>query len=137
MKKFRPYTLFVLFTVTVSTGFYACKKYEDGPALSLRSRAARLAGTWGVENIKKNGDDITSIYSDFRETYTKSGDYSYNWSGISGAGKWTFQKNDEEILVDMSGQADHTNVIQKLKDDQLWYYYMDGNDKYEFHMVPR
>lgn len=138
MKKFKLSTLFVIFTLTVSTSFYACKKYENGPGLSLRSRSERVAGTWGVENLKKNGNDITSLYQDYKETYTKSGDYTYNWGGISGSGNWAFQKEDEEIkLTGTLNQADHTLVIQKLKEDQFWYYYMDGTDKYEFHMVPR
>lgn len=114
----------------------SCKKYPDGPSISLRSRAERVANTWKVDNYKKNGTDYTSLFSDYTETFTKAGDYSYFWGSFSGTSKWAFQNNDTEIKLNgISNQSTQTLYILKLEEKQFWYYYMDGNDKKEFHMI--
>ncbi|NCA80823.1 MAG: hypothetical protein EOM76_11710 [Sphingobacteriia bacterium] len=91
---------------------------------------------WKVDNYKKNGTDYTSLVTDDRETFTSAGDYSYTWGILSGTGKWAFQNNDTEIkLTGTDNQASYTLVILKLEEKAFWYYYMDGNDKKEYHMV--
>lgn len=47
-----------------SFALLSCKKYEDGPLISLRSPLSRLLGKWEVESVSINGDDITAIYND-------------------------------------------------------------------------
>ncbi|HWY38272.1 MAG TPA: hypothetical protein VNY73_06915 [Bacteroidia bacterium] len=114
----------------------SCKKYPDGPILSFHSRTERVANTWRVDNYKKNGNDYTSLMAGYTETYTKGGDYSYSWSGLGGTATWAFQNNDSEIKLNgIKNQSPQTLVILKLEEKQFWYYYMDGSDKKEFHMV--
>lgn len=114
----------------------SCKKYPDGPAISFRSRAERVANTWKVDNYKINGNDYTSLVANYTETYTKDGNFSYTWAGLSGTGKWAFQNNDNEIrIIGINNQSSETLYIQKLEEKQFWYYYMDGNDKKEFHLI--
>ena len=83
-----------------------------------------------------NGTDFTSLVSNYTETFTSNGDYSYSWGLLDGSGTWKFQNNDEEIqLTGTDNQSDRKLIIQKLEEDAFWYYYMDGNDKYEIHLV--
>jgi hypothetical protein len=83
-----------------------------------------------------NGTDYTSLVAGYTETYTKDGDYSYQWGSLSGTGKWAFQNHDDEIKLNgVSNQSSQTLIIQKLEEKQFWYYYMDGGDMHEFHMV--
>lgn len=113
-----------------------CNKYEDGPAFSLRSRSSRLSNTWRVENYKVNGDDYTSLVSGYIETFSKSGAYSYSWGLLDGSGNWTFQNKDEQVkLTGNDIQSSRTLFIQKLEEKTLWYYYFEGDDKYELHLV--
>src|SRR2546428_12329587 len=77
----------------------ACKKYPDGPSISFRSRAERVANTWKVDNYKKNGTDYTSLMNGYIETYTKDGNYSFSWGNLAGTGKWAFHNNDKEIKL--------------------------------------
>lgn len=44
--------------------FNSCKKYEDGPFISLISPLNRLAGQWEVYYFEINNDDFSSIYKD-------------------------------------------------------------------------
>jgi hypothetical protein len=114
----------------------SCKKYPDGPLVSFHSRKDRVAHTWKVDNYKVNGNDYTSLVADYTETYSKDGNYSYSLGPVSGTGTWTFQNKDKEIqLRGTSNQKDHTLIILKLEEKQFWYYYMDGNDKKEFHLL--
>jgi hypothetical protein len=116
----------------------SCQKYPDGPALSIHSRAERVANTWKVDNYKINGDDYTSLVSGYEETYSKDGNYSYSYGNFAGTGTWAFQNNDAEIrIIGNSNQSDVTLYIMKLEEKQFWYYYMDGNDKKEFHMIQK
>lgn len=122
-------------------GFASCKKYEEGPAISFRSKTARVANTWKVEQYLFNGADETNafnaLFPNYREVYDKEGNYSYSFdTNNTGSGRWEFQSNNEEIKRSgVSSQPTETLVILKLKEKEFWYYYMDGNDRSEFHMI--
>jgi hypothetical protein len=129
---------FMVMLLVLLTSTEACKKYEDGPLLSLRSRTERVSNTWKVENYKVNGTDYTSLVANYTETYSKDGNYSYSWGVLSGSGTWKFQNKDAEIkLTGISNQDDHVLVILKLEEKSFWYYYLDGNDRYEFHFIQK
>ena len=136
IKKQIPVLLILLAGFIIPT-IQSCKKYPDGPLISLRTRTERVANTWKVDNYKRNGTDYTSTMTDYIETYTKDGNYSYSWHIFGGTGKWAFQNHDKEIaLTGLNNQSNYTLVILKLEEKEFWYYYMDGSDKKEFHMIP-
>ena len=108
----------------IALSFESCQKYEDGPMISFYSRTSRT--------------DYTSLVSGYSEVFTKGGAYSYDWSLISGSGTWAFQNKDKEIkLTGTNNQSDRVLYILKLENKEFWYYYMDGSDKKEFHMVQK
>lgn len=128
--------LFFLGLIIFST--QGCKKYSEGPMISLKTRTERVANTWKVDNYKVNGNDYTSLLSDYTETFTKEGSYSYTWEVLDGSGNWVFQNNDMEIrITGTDNQSSETLIILKLEEKQFWYYYMDGNDRKEFHMIQK
>jgi hypothetical protein len=138
MKNKIKFALLIVFAGLLTFGIESCKKYPDGPAISLKTRKERVANTWRVDNYKVNGTDFTSLVSDYTETFTKDGNYSYQWGILGGSGSWSFQNKDEEIkLTGIENQSSYTLVILKLEEKTFWYYYMDGNDKKEFHMVEK
>ena len=121
----------------ISASLTSCKKYEEGPALSLRSKTARVANTWKVVSYTINGVDNTSFLTsiNYTETYDKDGNYSYNSSAGTGLGKWEFQSDKEQIKRSgVSGQSTETLEILRLKEKKFWYYYLDGNDRHEIHL---
>lgn len=138
MKNKNNVLVVLLFAAITMTSFQSCQKYPDGPMVSFRSRAERVANTWKVDNYKENGTDYTSLVTDYTETFSKDGAYSYSWGILSGTGTWSFQNKDEEIKLNgINNQSSQTLYILKLEEKQFWYYYMDGNDRKEFHMIPR
>ena len=48
--------LFLILCISI----VSCKKYEDGPAISLMSKKARIANIWKVDVYYLNGKDITT-----------------------------------------------------------------------------
>ncbi len=127
-------SLFILFLT--APVIQSCKKYPDGPALSLRSKTERLSNTWKVENYTINGSDFTSLVAGYTETFTKENNYSYSWGVLSGTGTWAFQNNNMEVkLTGTEQQSTRVLYILKLEEKTLWYYYMDGNDKNEVHLI--
>ncbi len=130
----------IAFTVLSLFIILSCKKYPEGPALSLRSRTARVANTWKVEKVTENGVDFTSALNNlnYTETYDKDGNYSYSTSFGVGSGKWAFENKDTQIKRSgVSGQSSETLTILKLKENSFWYKYEDGNDIIEFHLIPK
>ena len=122
----------------MSASLMGCKKYEDGPALSLRSKTARVANTWKVESYTINGADNTSSFTsvNYTETYDKDGNYAYASSVGSGSGKWEFQADKEQIKRSgVSGQSSETLYILRLKEREFWYYIMEGSDRHEIHLT--
>jgi hypothetical protein len=125
----------------------ACKKYEEGPSLSLRSKKARMAGDWKVEAYYEDGVDKTSDYRTFiaSESFTMDKDGSYTSSstttsafgGITSTdnGTWEFI-NDKEDLRTLSSQANataDTMVIVKLKNKEMWAKSKSGSPVVEIH----
>lgn len=132
-KLFVPVVLLIGFVMLTLQG---CKKYPDGPLLSLRSRTARVVNTWRVDSYIKNGTDYTSLMAGYTETYTKDGNYFYSWDNASGTGVWAFRDSDSDIqLTGTHNQETHTLIILRLEEKEFWYYYWDGSDRKEFHMV--
>jgi hypothetical protein len=119
-------------------GFQSCNQYPDNNGVTVVSKEDRVSKTWKVENYKLNDTDYTSLVADYTETYTKKGTYSFQWAILGGTASWEFQNDDAEIqLTEISNVSSKTLIILKLEEDAFWYYYMDGNDKKEFHLIPQ
>jgi len=128
--------LITLFIAGFALLIEGCQKYEDGPMFSIRSKTERVANTWAVDNYKINESDFTSLVDGYSETYSKDGNYSFNWGIFGETGTWKFQSSQMQIaLSEVENQTDRVLYILKLEEKQFWYYYMNGTDKHEFHLI--
>ena len=135
--------LLIASVITLMVTMGGCKKYEEGPFISLRTKTERIANTWRVDEYFLNNTNQTSTIDtwmpNYTQTFTKEGTYSYHTNFFDGSGTWDFidQKEKIRIVVSSSFGDDITDIyILKLKEKELWYYYLDGNDKHEFHLIP-
>lgn len=113
----------------------SCSKYEDGPAVSLRSKQNRLVGEWKLTNVailQANGIESTLIFEkngDFAWTETSETGYTKiegnevvvdtTWSERSvepGTWKWIDNKNGLEIATAIGVTAFD---IQKLTNSEF------------------
>lgn len=122
-----------------------CKKYEDGPLISLRTKEARLTGEWDVEYFSINGYDSTSYLKSqsFYGKYLFGKDEIHNKKlfvyknsstvipNYNGDGYWMFLNHKESVYIHYdyltSGPTvgpfranDITWEIKRLKNKELW-----------------
>jgi hypothetical protein len=141
MKKITAFTVAALMIGGIA--FTSCKKYEEGPALTILTKKARVAGTWEVEAYLVDGVDKTSDYRAFITSesleFTKDGTYNTSTTTVLGtdtdAGTWEFvnDKEDLKTLSNTAGSTPDTMMIVKLKNKEMWVRSKTGTPVYELH----
>lgn len=114
--------------------FTGCKKYEEGPSLSLRSKKARVANEWRVEYAYdlEDGEINTSDFTGETWEFTKKGEWIEREYGvIEKSGTWEFISDKESIKITKPNNVDYYNIL-KLKENEMWL--RDGDE--ELHLVP-
>ena len=125
-------TFCVLILVLVLNG---CSKYEDGPNLSLRTKKGRLVNKWKWEKVFVNGKESMvggqppSAY-DFWVEFKNDNTYE-NFHGLDG--DWEFDDSKENVILTSDPNFELTFKILKLKNNELWIEYKNGNELYEEH----
>lgn len=121
--------------------FQSCKKYDDGPTFSLKTKKSRLSREWEVVKIYDSSGAQTFPYSgvgysfdinleflkegDFIETANYSyGTYSYSYSY---KGTWEFSSNKENLLIELDNTAEKWK-INRLTKKEFWFEDTQGNE---------
>lgn len=124
----------------------ACGKYEDGPAISFRTKTHRLCNNWQVSSAYQNGVDKTSDFNaafagyllDIRkdETYTLS--YSpFGLGQVNDNGRWVFSDDKMTVKFTNSDGEIEEYIILRLKEKELWVRFTENGDEWEVHLVPK
>jgi hypothetical protein len=131
--------------------FSSCGKYEEGPMISLKSKEARVAGTYQVVEVLKNGvedEDSFEIASTIEITFEKDGtgemSFSYTWGGVSYTEsdnlEWMFNDDETKLMVRTKDEDDTTwgdweeSTLIRLTDTEIWTQEYDEDDNlYEYH----
>ena len=128
----------ILFTTILATIFVlsSCKKYEDGPSMSLLTKTQRLTGTWEVKEFTINGMDLMDQYDSYEMEFEKDGDVEFisqedgsNPINIE-KGEWEFSSNKEEIEIDwddssMDQEIEITRLTNKEFEGEMKSYSFD------------
>lgn len=119
----------------------SCKKYDDGPFISVRSKEERVANTWVIDKAYDNGSDVTDDYDQYelymgkdgKATLTskyQSGDVSFSFSTH---GIWLFENYKNDLRLDFDDDdADRVYKILRLKEAELWLKEKGGDN--ELHL---
>ncbi|MBW8051355.1 MAG: hypothetical protein FVQ77_13650 [Cytophagales bacterium] len=121
----------------MATLFYTgCKKYDEGPALSLRSKKGRVANVWKIQWAYdfNNGVETTADFAGETWEFTRKGEFTERDQGIvDKIGTWELVSDKKVLFIDMlSGGGDDTYDILKLKEKEMWL--KDQNE--ELHLIP-
>jgi len=136
--KFKSTILLLFSGIVISFFIGSCTTNNEGKSekLSVRSKTQRISNRWIVENYTINNEDYTPFVKEYKEVFGETGTFSYTWGLLNGSGSWKFQNNEKEIvLFGTDPQASRTLTVLKLDEDKLWYYFMQGNDKHEIHLM--
>lgn len=124
--------------VVTMLNFNSCKKYEDGPGFSLKSKKGRLAGDWEVVKIEgSNGQNyLDGDGYELEFEFDKDGDFKYkqkySYDGYSYTysykGDWEFSSDKEELEIDLDNGPALEFEIKRLTNSELWLEDQDGNE---------
>jgi len=140
MKKILSIAILALFSATLLT---SCSKYEEGPLISFRSKKARIANTWQVEQALEDGEDITDQYDQYELEMLDNNDASlaalYTLADLTFEyetdGTWSFEDSKEQLELDFEDDdADRIYDILRLKENELWLKEAGGDT--ELHLKP-
>jgi len=128
--------LVLLVAIIAIPTFQSCKKYENGPTISFRSKKARVANDWAISSYQEGGIDKTTERINDDMELTKAGEMTYHLY-IGGTlftmvGTWEFDDSKEKIKIvasynQMDGAtAIPTSVVEdmkitKLKEKEMWW----------------
>lgn len=137
----------LLLVALVAFGVSSCRKYEEGPNISLRTKKARVTNNWRVESAQVDG-----IERSLEPYWTKQKHYMYSdgkyivtiidpvtLEARNVQGDWKLFDNDRKLALttkNFSGNIDSTNEynILKLYNKQMWIRKTDNS--VELHFVP-
>ncbi len=113
-----------------------CKKYEDGPYFSFRSKEERLINKWKINDIIINGslNDASGVSMIFIE-YQKGNSVVFQFTNESGEietlkGSWKLTNDQKELHTDIE-KGNNTykkrQIIIRLKEKELWLQNTDEN----------
>ncbi len=139
--------LFIALLLSSSLVFQSCNKYEDGPAVSLRSAKARLCNTWVLDKAYIADIDVTIAYAasfkNMEMSFSKDGTYTKSFTDQSNTpfsigGTWEFGDNNTTLIIKVSNITISTLKILRLASKELWLsesYNDSGNNPitYEVH----
>lgn len=125
----KKYLLFLL----VTTLFIGCKKYDDGPTLSLRSKKARLCQRWKLVDQQVNGNsvDMTSFFASF--DFEKDGDFKEyvltNGKQYEYTGTWDFSNKKEDLYLTFTTGGYNKLEIKRLTSKELWLEWIGWDEE--------
>jgi hypothetical protein len=100
----------------------SCSKYEDGPAISLRSSTARITNHWKISKVTSNANDITLQFSGHEWEILKDGNFNlYVDAVLVKTGTWRMGDNmpmDMLIFNYSNGDVDFF-TIKRLTNKEL------------------
>ena len=113
--------------------FQGCKKYEEGPLISFRSKTKRITAIWKITEKTPVGCD--SYCSGLTIEFTKDGMYLEKSNDlVVFEGIWKFNDKKTKIGIKYTGDLDFEYFeIVKLKEKEMWLKGEDGNDVLETH----
>ncbi|HOJ24488.1 MAG TPA: lipocalin family protein [Bacteroidales bacterium] len=147
MKKLNVILLTVVVSVLMLT---SCSPYEEGPAISLRSRTERLCNEWRLTRLYINGTEQTLSSFDQQTTleFKDNGTVNYSYAVmdstaivITGSGTWEFNDDQTEVFTTITytlgGTEKDTFKILRLKEEELWFENNEDGDVVETHYEPK
>jgi hypothetical protein len=111
-----------------------CKKYEDGPLMSLYSKGMRVNGTWYFQNVMYDGKDSTEHYPYHQFSFyfmkkTEGGSFVWNHNirtqplneDMYQTGLWRFISDRDSFEMITYKNQFRDSVITKWKINRLAY----------------
>jgi hypothetical protein len=141
MKTVNTFLIAVVIATTASLSFSSCKKGDDDPVVSLKSRKDRFTNTWTLTKYEKNGTTqdlsgttyIYNVYNAGTLTQTVEGSIFGFPTRTTSDGTWNFINDDEDVEITIGSQPAIIYNIQRLASKELWLKRNIGSDSYIYY----
>jgi hypothetical protein len=110
----------------------SCKKYDEGPFLSLKSKNNRIIGDWDSEKYYIDDslqEGTGSIFYNFEE--------KMNYQRVFEFGTWKFDDKKEKILLTLDINNSYALTILRLTNEELWTSNIINDKTYEYHFIKK
>lgn len=98
----------------------SCKKYAEGPTISLLPRTERVEGKWVIETADLNGTDSTSVYQKYIWEFTRAGSVILQIDTLKTLGIWTLATSDKDLVIELDNGNRQTYEIRELRHKKIW-----------------
>ncbi len=112
----------------------SCKKYDEGPMVSLWPRKERVANKWQFTSVSINSKDTTKIFNDHVVEYTDKGTAIYQIGNRKYFGNWQLNNGGTDLDVSYDSLGRMSFEIIMLKEKMLKY--RDKNSNWEYKLEP-
>jgi hypothetical protein len=112
----------------------SCKKYDEGPMVSLWPRKERVANKWQFTSVSINSKDTTKIFNDHVVEYTDKGTAIYQIGNRKYFGNWQLNNSGTDLDVTYDSLGRMSFEIIMLKEKMLKY--RDKNSNWEYKLEP-
>jgi hypothetical protein len=112
----------------------SCKKYDEGPMVSVWPRKERIANKWQFAAVTINSKDTTRLFSDHVVEYTDKGTAIYQIGNIKYFGTWQLNNGGTDLDVSYDSLGRMSYRILMLKEKVLKY--RDKNSNWEYKLEP-
>lgn len=146
MKITRPVALLLGALMAAPLMFTGCRKYPDGPTISLLSREERVSNNWTAASIFRNNIDETTQWEVYDISFTKSGQFTWTIKpdgapGLTLNGTWELATVDEQIRLEYTDpSANETRLLfmdlLKLQEEEMWVGFISEGDEYDLKLFP-
>ncbi len=98
--------------------------YEEGPAISLRTKSSRLSGDWVAEKIIEKYVTLPeSEYKDYGYEFRKNGTYTKILNNVREDGTWEFSEDKLQVLLTVNNSPTaEVWTIKRLKNSDMWWW---------------
>lgn len=98
----------------------SCKKYPEGPMISILPRTERIEGKWVIENADLNGKDSTEQYKKYIWEFTRFGTVILQIDQSKSLGIWSLATSDKDFVIEYDNGKRETYEIRSLRKRLLW-----------------
>ncbi|MCC7297307.1 MAG: hypothetical protein IT244_03145 [Bacteroidia bacterium] len=127
------YLVILVFALQLFLG--SCKKYPEGPKLSVVPKKERIEGKWIAESVKYNSTDSFSAYKNYIWEFTRNYSVILQVETSKKTGVWSTQTSDKEFVISYDDNSEQQFLILKMTLKEFWL--RDKKSQLEFHLKPQ
>ncbi len=111
-----------------------CKKYPDGPRVSVLPRRERIEGKWIAEKVIKDQADLTQDYKKYIWEFTRQYSVITQIDTVKHNGIWSTTNMSKDFVIDYDDGSREIYEIRRMVTKSFWI--RNRKTQMEFQLKP-